>query len=197
MTICMGYVTQGRVLLCTDQLIIHGDGSKSLGPVKVKVVGPWGFAYSGDPTMARIVEHALENSQAHARENGGAPACPHEICTEIRRLATDDYGWPPTSDQSGGPPYWDFSALLTDGYTLWMIGAGVRATRVAKWETIGSGASHATGAAVALEALHCPEIRVLEGAVSAAIESHRACGGVPITYSIPALGGLQLAERKL
>lgn len=106
------------------------------------------------------------------------------FCSELR-AAMQGYGWEPEKVPSK-PPYWEFSALMTDGRRLVEISTNIlpREIPLGRYGAIGVGWDKAIAATTTLRDLTLPEGEVARVALEVAIAHSLACGGKAWLFTV-------------
>lgn len=97
--------------------------------------------------------------------------------------AVSDDGWIPEDTKDGGPRQFCYDCIGIDPGGIWLLhGSGVAISTGGEFVAVGSGAPYAYGAAFALS--HKSAMDVVTGAVSAAYQYDRDCGGKMLVEQI-------------
>jgi hypothetical protein len=179
-------VTIGAACMDAGGCWLAGDTMQCLGDLalytaietKVAIVpGRFGLVCAGDGEAPEFLCHALSELPEGDYEK-------REITKHVRENLLKA-GWVGKSEE-GGVLVFPFSALLTDGHSLFRMDQSMYLSPHLRWSAVGSGLEIGMGAAWVLERLGATPERLADWVVKAAIHNVTTCGGVVAREFFPA-----------
>jgi hypothetical protein len=162
----------GDTMQCLDDIAMY----TAIETKVVTVPGRFGMVCAGDGEAPEFLRHALSELPEGDYKK-------REITKHVRENLLKA-GWIGKAEE--GTPTFPFSALLTDGHSLYRMDQSIYLSPMPRWSVVGSGFEIGTGAAWVLERLGATPERLVDWVVKAAIHNITTCGGVTAREFFPA-----------